>query len=66
MPLVHVHVLVLVPTQRNDLARCCRRQSSKSSKSFKSYFARIVVDTRGFCWDENGMGWDENGMGWAR
>lgn len=27
----------------------------------KSYFARIVVDTRGLCWDENGMGWD--GMG---
>lgn len=49
MPLVHVHVLVLVPTQRNDLAKMLL-----SSKSSKSYFARIVVDTRGLCW--GGMG----------
>lgn len=54
MPLVHV--LVLVPTQRNDLARCCRRPSRPSRISHGLLWTH--VGCAGVGWDENGMGWD--------
>lgn len=57
MPLVHVLVLVLVPTQRNDLARCCRRPSRPSRISHGLLWTHVGCA---------GVGWDENGMGWAR
>lgn len=57
MPLVHVHVHVLVPTQRNDLARCCRRPSRPSRISHGLLWTHVGCA---------GVGWDENGMGWAR
>lgn len=53
MPLVHVHVHVLVPTQRNDLARCCR-PSRPSRISHGLLWTH--VGSAGVGWD--GMGWD--------
>lgn len=59
MPLVHVLVLVLVPTQRNDLARCCCRPSRPSRISHGLLWTH--VGCAGVGWDgmgRNGMGWD--------
>lgn len=52
-----VHVLVHVPTQRNDLARCCRRPSRPGRISHGLLWTHVGCA---------GVGWDENGMGWAR
>lgn len=56
MPLVHVHVLVLVPTQRNDLARCCRRPSRPSRISHGLLWTHVGSAGMRMGWD--GMGWD--------